>query len=159
MRAGLSVILLLLPLGAALGQPAPPPGGTPPGGSPPGGDTSPATYYATYKLDGGTASQSNQAYTASATDTSAIWVTNSGVLTLTNPTITTSGNTSSNDNSSFAGLNAALLATAGGQATVTGGTITASVTGPEVGQALGLRRPLRPPFCGAESPAQPERGC
>ena len=45
------------------------------------------------------------------------------------PTIKTSGGTSSQDNSSFAGLNAGLLATAGGVITVTGGTIATSGTG------------------------------
>ncbi|MGC4055789.1 MAG: hypothetical protein QM757_43795 [Paludibaculum sp.] len=59
------------------------------------------TYYATYTLNGGTATQSNQSYSASAADTSAVWVTNGGSLTLENPTIATSGNTSSQDNSSF----------------------------------------------------------
>lgn len=99
------------------------------GGAPPGGTTTTVTYYATYKLDGGSAVQSNQAYTASATDTSAVWVANSGVLTLNNPTITTTGNSSSTDNSSFYGLNAGLLVTAAGSATVNGGTVTTSGLG------------------------------
>jgi uncharacterized protein (TIGR03437 family) len=86
------------------------------------------TYYATYTLNGGTASQSNQSYSASATDTSGVWVTNSGALTLINPIIVTSGNTSSTDSSSFTGLNAGLLVTSG-SATVTGGTITTTGTG------------------------------
>jgi len=95
------------------------------GGLPPGGMSSGSvTYNATYKLDGGTSSQSGQTYAASAADTSGVWVTNAGVLTLANPIITTSGNTSSQDNSSFYGLNAGLLANAGGSVTVTGGTIT-----------------------------------
>ena len=99
------------------------------GSSAPGGGTSTSvTYYATYKLDGGTATQANQSYTAAATDTSGVWVTDSGVLTLTNPTILTSGNTSSQDNSSFYGLNAGLLVTSG-SASVTGGSITTSGTG------------------------------
>ena len=93
-------------------------------GTPPGGTSSSVTYAATYKLDGGTATQANRTYSASAADTSAVWVTNSGVLTLTDPTITTTGNTSSQDNSSFYGLNAGLPATAAGSATVSGGTIT-----------------------------------
>jgi uncharacterized protein (TIGR03437 family) len=102
-------------------------GGTAPTGTSSGGSASSSssvTFYGTYKLDGGTATQSNQTYTATAADTSAIWVTNSGVLTLVSPTITTSGDTSSSDNSSFYGLNAALLVNAAGSATVTGGTIT-----------------------------------
>jgi uncharacterized protein (TIGR03437 family) len=103
-------------------------GGTPPGGTPPGGTTTTVTYNATYTLNGGTATQSNQTYSATATDTSGVWVTNSGVLTLSNPIITTSGNTSSTDSSSFAGLNAGLLVTSG-SATVTGGTITTGGTG------------------------------
>ena len=104
-------------------------------GTPPNtGSTSSVTYYATYELNGGTATLSNQTYTASATDTSAVWVTNSGVLNLANPAIVTSGNTSSTDNSSFYGLNAALLAAAGGSATVTGGTI--STTGESANGAI-----------------------
>ncbi|MGJ5814758.1 beta strand repeat-containing protein [Paludibaculum fermentans] len=86
------------------------------------------TYYASYTLNGGTATQSNQTYSASAADTSAVWVTNGGTFTLENPTITTSGNTSSQDNSSFYGLNAGLLA-AQGTVNMTGGTITTTGTG------------------------------
>ena len=87
------------------------------------------TYHAAYQLDGGTASLSDQTYAATADDTSGVWVSNSGALTLSNPTIKTSGNTSSQDNSSFYGLNAGLLVTSGGTATVTGGTITTTGTG------------------------------
>jgi hypothetical protein len=50
------------------------------------------------------------------------------VLTLTAPAIVTSGNTSSQDNTSFYGLNAGLLVTSG-LATVTGGSITTSGSG------------------------------
>lgn len=87
------------------------------------------TYYATYKVDGTTATSSDQTYTASAADTSAVWVANGGNLTLTNPTISTTGDTSSTDNSSFYGLNAGLLVTTGSTATVTGGTITTTGKG------------------------------
>ena len=112
------VIALLCIAGIASAQGAPPSGGT----------TTAVTYYATYTLNGGTASQANQTYTATAIDTSGVWVTNSGVLTLLNPIIGTSGNTSSTDSSSFAGLNAGLLVTSG-SATVTGGTISTTGTG------------------------------
>jgi len=104
-------------------------GGTPPGGAPPsGGATTSVTYYATYKLDGGAAAQTNQSYSATAADTSGVWVADSGALALNNPTILTSGNTSSQDNSSFYGLNAGLLVTSG-SAAVTGGSIATSGTG------------------------------
>jgi hypothetical protein len=91
---------------------------------PPGGSSTNVTYYATYKLSGGTATQSDQTYAASATDTSAVWVTNSGKLTLVNPTITTTGNTSSADNSSKYGLNGGVVTSAAGVVTITGGSIT-----------------------------------
>ena len=126
-------LLALLALAAVAGWAQ----GTPPGGTPPGGTTASVTYKATYKLDGGSATQAAQTYTATADDTSAVWVTNSGALTLTNPTITTGGNTSSQDNSSFYGLNAGLLATASGKVTVTGGTITTSGTGANGAFAVG----------------------
>ena len=105
------------------------PAAWPQGGPPPGGTTTSVTYNATYKLDGGSATQANQSYVATAADTSAVWVTNSGALVLTNPTIKTRGNTSSQDNSSFYGLNAGLLATAAGIVSMTGGTITTTGTG------------------------------
>jgi hypothetical protein len=86
------------------------------------------TYYATYKQNGGTATLTSQTITASATDTSAVWVANSGNLTMNNCTISTTGNTSSNDNSSFYGLNAGVLTTSG-TLTMTGGTVTTTGTG------------------------------
>jgi hypothetical protein len=87
------------------------------------------TYYATYKLDGGNATLTGQSFSANATDTSGIWVTNSGNLTLNNCTITTSGNTSSQENSGFYRLNADLLASASGKVTISGGSITTTGTG------------------------------
>lgn len=50
-------------------------------------------------------------------------------MTLNNPTVTTSGNTSSNDNSSFYGLNAGVLAASGSQVTINGGTISTTGSG------------------------------
>ncbi len=122
-----------------------PPSGTPPSGTPPGGggsagstsSSAPTTYNATYTLNGGTATLADQTYTATANDTSAVWVTSSGVLTLTNPTITTSGNTSSQDSSSFYGLNAGVLATASGKITISGGSITTTGTGANGAFAVG----------------------
>ena len=116
-------IAVLCAAGIAFAQGTPPPG-TPPGGT----TTTTVTYNATYTLNGGAATQANQSYSASAADTSGVRVSNSGVLTLAKPIIATSGNTSSTDNSSFVGLNAALLVTSG-SATVSGGTITTSGTG------------------------------
>jgi hypothetical protein len=82
-----------------------------------------------YKQTGGNATLTHQTFVASSTDESGVWVTSAGVLTLTNSTITTTGDTSSQDNSSFYGLNAALLASAAGKITFKDGAITSSGSG------------------------------
>ena len=82
-----------------------------------------------YSQTGGTVSKENQAYTASAKDVSAVKVASSGALTLTNPTIVKSGDTSSSDNSSFTGQNAGVLATDSSKITITCGTINTTGAG------------------------------
>lgn len=154
------VWLLLAGLGTAAAQTVPPtgtppsgtpptgspPSGTPPSGTPPSGDppsgsgpsaAANVTYYATYQLDGLTATLADQNFTATDADTSAVWVTNGGKLTLTNCTLNKSGDSSSDENSSFYGLNAGLLVTSGSSATMTGGTIDASGGGANGGFATG----------------------
>lgn len=113
-----------------------PPAGTPPGGNPPGGGTGStsaaealASATGAYTLDGGTATETDKTYTASNTDESGVYVINGGTLTLINPTVTTTGNTSSSDLSSFYGLNAGILAASGSAINVTGGTIDTTGTG------------------------------
>ena len=117
-----------------------PPEGMPPGGSGSGGQTggtgpgsssgsSTYTFSGVYTLNGGTATEINKQITSDTTDVSGVYVTNGGTLTLVNPAITTSGDTSSNDASSFYGLNGAVLATGGSRVTITGGTISTSGTG------------------------------
>lgn len=111
---------------------APPDGG---GGAPPGdGGASSveeglATATGAYTVDGTNETQTDQTYTATNEDQSAIYVINGGTLTLNNPTITTSGNTSSDSNSSFYGLNAGVLATAGSTINIVGGRIETTGTG------------------------------
>ncbi|MFA6363401.1 PKD domain-containing protein [Methanoregula sp.] len=82
-----------------------------------------------YTLNGATADETNTTITSATDDVSAVYVLNSGDLTMINPTITTSGDTSSNDDSSFYGLNAAVLATSGSTIKISGGTITTSGSG------------------------------
>lgn len=82
-----------------------------------------------YTQSGGVATLTNRTFTATSTDESGVKVTNAGVLTLTNSTITTSGNTSSNDNSSFYGLNAAVLAEAASTINLSESSVTTSGTG------------------------------
>jgi hypothetical protein len=115
------------------------PGGIPPmgsplnssGGMPPGSVSSPSSYTFSgdYMLDGANATKMNTNYSSDKINESAIYVTNGGDLTLVNPTITTSSNTSSNDASSFYGLNAAVLATSGSKVEITGGSVTTTGTG------------------------------
>jgi hypothetical protein len=85
---------------------------------------------AAYKLSTGTLYESGQSYNTSTKDQSAICVLGAGGnLLLTSPTITTSGGTSSTDNSSFYGLDAAILDYNGGNLSILGGAITTSGQG------------------------------
>lgn len=103
-----------------------PPSGSPPGGSHPGKNTGSDTYTLSgaYTIDGTTAEETGKTYTSDKTDVSAIYVTNGGSLTLNSPVISTSGDTTSNDASSFYGLNGAVLANNGSTVVIDVGSIT-----------------------------------
>ena len=77
-----------------------------------------------YSQSGGTVTKSNQTITVSKEDESAVEITNSGVFTLTDSTVSKSGDTSSVDDSSFYGLNAAILAESGSEITLSNVAIT-----------------------------------
>jgi hypothetical protein len=116
--------------------PAPPDGsggGQPPSGGMPGGDgTNPVltTDCGVYLLDGQTdVAEADQSYDSTTADVSSICAINGSSLTLTNPTITKTGDTSSSDSSSFYGLNAAVLAGSDSSISITGGTVTTDGTG------------------------------
>lgn len=79
-------------------------------------------------VDGETKELTNE-YASSTSDESVILVRNSGNLTLSNATLTKSGDSSNTENSEFYGTNAALLATAGSTATVSNTTINTSAKG------------------------------
>jgi hypothetical protein len=91
--------------------------------------SSSSTTSAAYTLDGGADTQSGQAYSAANTDESAVYVNNGGNLTLTDSTVTTTGNTSSTDNSSFHGLNAGVLAANSSTLSMSSSQVTTSGTG------------------------------
>lgn len=82
-----------------------------------------------YTLNGGSAGSTNETYTSTTNDVSAIMVSGGGNLRLVNPTVKTSGNSSSTENSSFYGLNAAVLATRSSKIEINGGSISTSGTG------------------------------
>lgn len=82
-----------------------------------------------YTLSGGTSTQSNQTYAATTADQSAIYVLNSGNLTLVNPTVTKTGDSSNVNTSSQYGLNAGILAASGGVVAISGGSVTTNASG------------------------------
>lgn len=82
-----------------------------------------------YTLNGGTASATNQTYSATSADQSAIYVLNSGHLTLTNCTVVKTGDASNVNNSSQYGVNAGILAASAGAVTIAGGSVTTSASG------------------------------
>ena len=82
-----------------------------------------------YLQSGGTVDETEQSYCGTATDESAVNVTNSGAFTLSDSTITGSGNTSSPDNSSFYGLNAGVLASSSSTIDLSNCTVSTTGTG------------------------------
>ncbi|WP_433184785.1 hypothetical protein [Actinoallomurus sp. CA-150999] len=105
------------------------PGG--PGGSGGGPGSSSPKYTPTgaYTLTGGNASKTDTRLSAGKVDQSAVLVSKSGSLTLTDPAIRKTGNTKSTDESSFYGLNAGVLAESGGTVKISGGSVTTRGTG------------------------------
>lgn len=82
-----------------------------------------------YTLNGGTDSQTDQTFAATLTDESAVYVLNSGQLTLTNCTMTKTGDASDINNSSQYGINAGILATSASQVTISGGSVITNASG------------------------------
>jgi hypothetical protein len=87
------------------------------------------TITAAYAQNGGAESKDGESINAGDPDQSAIYVSNSGKLTMANGTVTTSGNTTSQDNSSLHGLNAAVLAAGGSSINLTDSSVITSGTG------------------------------
>lgn len=101
-----------------------------PPGPPPGGGRKAYTLSGVLTVKvGAPKTETRKTYQSEKQDVSAIFVTDGGVLSLVEPTIITTGNTSSQENSSFYGLNAAVLAAKGGSITIEGGEIRTSGTG------------------------------
>ena len=110
------------------------PGGTPPdgnGGRPggtPGGSSADIDYSASVEISSAD-SQSGQTYSSTTADESALLISTSDEVTITNSTVTKSGDSDGGDNCNFYGLNAAVLVKDGSTATITGGTITSDADG------------------------------
>jgi hypothetical protein len=82
-----------------------------------------------YTLNGGTATQTGQTYAATLTDQSAVYVLNSGNLTLNSCTATKTGDASNSNNSSQYGINAGILANSAGVIIISGGSVTTNALG------------------------------
>ena len=110
------------------------PGGTPPngqgspGGAPGGNSSSDIDYSGAVEITSSD-TQSNQTYTSTTSDESALLISTSDDVTITNPTVTKSGSSGGGDNCNFYGLNAAVLVKDGSATTITGGTITSEAEG------------------------------
>lgn len=107
------------PLQGGAAMPPPPPGGFGPGNMPPPPQAKAYTLRGAVTVGRGQSlAEHGRTYSASAEDTSAVYLKDGGQATLSAARIETLGNTSSQENSSFFGLNAAVLVTAGSSATL-----------------------------------------
>ena len=115
------------------------PDGTPPGGmgqptsggmpgGAPGGSSTDIDYSGAVEITSA-ASESDETYDSVTADESALLISTSETVTITNPTVTKSGSSDGGDSCNFYGLNAAVLAKDGANVTITGGTITSDASG------------------------------
>ena len=114
-------------------------GGTPPdgapgngggfgGGTPPGGRTSSFEYTAATEITEA-ADLAGQTFASETVDESALIVNTADAVTVTDPTVTKTGDSDGGDSCNFYGLNAALLVMGGSDTTITGGTVTSDADG------------------------------
>lgn len=117
------------------------PGGDPPSGGPgggpggpggpgggPGGSASSVTYAAATEISSADTLEDG-VYLSDSADENAILIDTDEAVTLTNATVTKSGDSDGGDNCNFYGLNAAVLAKGGANVTIIGGTITSDASG------------------------------
>ena len=111
------------------------PGGTPPGGfgggmpgGGPGGSSADIDYSGAVEISSAD-TQSGKTYASTTADQSALLISTSDAVTITNPTVTKTGDSDGGDSCNFYGLNAAVLVKDGTTTTITGGTITSDASG------------------------------
>ena len=108
--------------------------GGPRGGMPPGGFGGHGSRQKDIKYSGATslttaATETGKAYESTKTDESALMISTKGAVTVSQPTISKTGDSDGGDNCSFYGVNAALLVKGGSTTTIKDGTISSSATG------------------------------
>ena len=110
------------------------PGGTPPGGfgggpgGGPGGSSADIDYSGAAEITSAD-SQSGQTYASTTSDESALLISTTDAVSITDPTVTKSGDSDGGDNCNFYGLNAAVLVKDGTTTTITSGVITSDAEG------------------------------
>ena len=106
------------------------PGGNLPGGGGFGGGSSNADIDYTGAVEIAAAdSQDGNTYASTTADESALLISTSDNVTISNATVTKTGDSDGGDNCNFYGLNAAVLVKDGSTTTITGGTITSDADG------------------------------
>ena len=94
----------------------------------PGGQSSSFEYTAATEITE-TSELTDQTFTSETADESALIVNTADAVSISNPTVTKTGDSNGGDNCNFYGLNAALLVMGGSTTTITGGTITSDADG------------------------------
>ena len=111
--------------------PEKPDGNGGPGGGPggaPGSSSADLSYAGAYEITAGS-EESGNTYTTSVSDESALLIATADDVTISDATVTKSGDSDGGDNCNFYGLNAAVLVKDGGTVTIAGGTITSDAEG------------------------------
>ena len=102
--------------------------GTPPGGMPGGSSSSDIDYAATVEITSQGATE-GETYASDTTDVSALIVNTDADVSITDATVTKTGDSDGGDNCNYYGLNAAVLVMGGGTVTISGGTVESSADG------------------------------
>ena len=98
------------------------------GGTPPGGSTSSFEYSAAAEITEA-AEETDQIYASESADESALIINTADAVTISDPTVTKTGDSDGGDNCNFYGLTAGLLVMGGSTATISGGTVETSASG------------------------------
>ena len=109
-------------------------GGTPPGGfgggmpGGPGRSSADITYVGAVEITSAD-TQNGQTYVSTTADESALLISTADDVTVTDPTVTKSGDSDGGDSCNFYGLNAAVLVKDGAAVSISGGTVTSDADG------------------------------
>ena len=105
-------------------------GGAPGGNGAPGGGSSSADISYSGAIEITSADErSGETYVSTESDQSALLISTSDDVTITDPNVTKSGDSDGGDNCNFYGLNAAVLVKDGSSTTISGGTVTSDADG------------------------------